>query len=413
MEIEMTGAEDRQGPWKLALCGPPGVGKTMFASTARSPLFVFFQQEPRIKSIANRSVPNVKLVNNFTSGLLALDQLQALIMYLKMTDHPYDTFVVDTGDELFQAMKAGRAFQNGGEFNVGDWGWIGDMYREVMLAIIDLPMNVIVNFHTKLTNDGEDMYRELMLQGQAKDEAPGWFDIVGALDTFEVVDEQGQNITRRVLLTSSSRLYPWVKDHSGALPRRFYLSDGITDDFPRLLEVVSQTLDVHPKEVIGEVPIIPAPKPQTPAGIPSQEDLLHKKEEVNEKELPQAPSEPVAHQADEHEANRLVPSPSAIGSEPEQGNLNIGSSHDDELVQVDSHATTTEVDAEVTGQQTEPEGSDGEAEAVRLLGETLGAEEVHPCSECGVEVTDIDLSELSQIRFRKYLCREHFKAAVG
>ena len=52
-------------------------------------------------------------------------------------------------------------------------------------------------------------------------------------------------------------------------------------------------------------------------------------------------------------------------------------------------------------------------EAVDAVVDIMEAEEVHVCAECNEVVTDSDLRDLTQIRFRKYLCREHFKEAIG
>lgn len=412
MDIEMTGYEDRQGPWKLAVCGPPGVGKTLFASTAVNPLFAFFQQEPRIKSIADRAVPHVKLVNDFTGGATALDKLHALLLHLSFEDHDYDTFVIDTGDELFQSMKAARAFANGGEFAIGDWSWIADAYREVMLSIIDLPMNVIVTFHTKSQQDEDQTFKELMLQGQAKDEAPGWFDIVGALDTFEVVDADGNAHTKRVLLTSSSRTYPWVKDHSGALPRKFELSPGITDDFPRLLKIASELPEAGiSREVIGEVKAIEVVEILTPEGIVSPDDLDAKKAEVNEVSQPgpQASDTPIDQPSEEP--------PSDTSEKASDHTLGVS---EQEIAEAGEPAQAEEesVPQEVLASDTPPDTTDSSSEpsmqeAVDTVVEELDGEEVYVCAECNETVDDADLRDLTQIRFRKYLCREHFKEAIG
>jgi len=288
MKIEMSGSEDRQGPWKFAIAGAPGSGKTMIASTAPEPLFVFFQQEPRIKSVADRSIQHVKIVNDTPNQSYAIDQMYSLIMFLELGEHPFETLVIDTGDEFFQQMKAGRTHQNGGEFAIGDWSWIGDTYREVMLGIIDLPMHVIVTFHVKSATDEEHTYKELMLQGAPRDEAAGWFDIVGGLDTYSVIDDHGESITKRVLLTGQSRTYPWVKDHSGAIPDRFELSPHFTDDIPRLLALAQSHDGVAPREVVGEVPEVVAPVIETTSVIPSPEDLDVKKQEAHQVPDPQS-----------------------------------------------------------------------------------------------------------------------------
>jgi len=406
VNIEMTGYEDREGPWKVALCGPAGVGKTMFSSTAQSPLFVFFQQEPRIKSIAGRAVPHVKIVNDFSSGVYVMTQLESLLMWLKLSEHQYDTIVIDTGDELFQAMKASRTFQNGGEFGPGDWGWIGDTYREIMLSIIDLPMNVIVTFHTKLSQDEDGTYRELLLQGSAKDEAPGWFDIVGALDTFETVDESGLSLTRRVLVTASSRSYPWVKDHSGALPGRFFLSDGIVDDFPRLLGIVRQQPETGVSHsVVAEISTSPKVEVKSGAAVPSPEDLQNRKvsakeeAEVNRPEPEEAPLQETLQVADATVAVPAATAPTTDTIEAQKPEQPVA----------DGGPAETEGEG-IINPSTASDDTPTLDEAAGVLEEKLDAVEVFVCAECGIEVTDSDLRDLTQIRFRKYLCREHFKA---
>ncbi len=413
MKVELTGIEDRQGPWKTAIAGFPGVGKTLFASTAPQPLFVFFQENPRLKSIADRAVPHVKLVNDFADGGANVqDKLNALSIHLQMADigqdAAYKTLVIDTGDELYQSMKAARTFQNGGEFGIGDWSWIGDAYREVMLGLIDLPMDVIVLYHIKSAMDEDNPYRELMLQGQAKDEAPGWFDIVGVLDTFEVVKEDGVAVTKRVLLTHSSRLYPWVKDHSGALPRRFELSSGITDDYLRMMTLVMAVPEVSTAH--EELEEIALPEEKVPEGqqkVPSPEELHAKKEEES------TPLQQVPEQEPQPESDTAPTEVAPITSQDTTTDSQLSETKDE-----DDDGVVTGVPTEVASDsQEQGELAEGPLEeAAALVVEDLDAEEVTDifnCDVCGNVVEDKDLRELTQIRFRKYLCREHFRDALN
>ena len=391
MKIEMTGIEDRQGPWKLAICGYAGVGKTMFGSTARQPLFVFFGEHPRLKSVATRGVPHVKLSNELAlDGTLEAsvqDQLQALVMYLQLEDHDYDTLIIDTGDELFQQMKQARTLKNGGEFKVGDWGWIGDAYREVIQGLIDLPMNVIVNYHIKTSSDEEgSTYKELSLQGSAKDDAPTWFDIVGVIDTYVVIDEDGNDVTKRALMVQSSRLYPWVKDHSGVLGARFEISDDFVGDFPRLLELVNsgEQVDIS-HETITEVVKKEVKVPEIRQNVPTPEDLQAKKDARVPDDVA-VPTEKVEEKAD--------PTPA----------------------QEDVKGSPGEPEPEVVEEQPAEQGEGSVDDAVETVKEVFdGAEEVDVfvCDVCGETVDDADLRELSQIRFRKYLCRPHFREALS
>lgn len=406
MQIEMSGKEDRQGPWKFAIAGMAGSGKTIVSSTAPNPLFVFFQNEPRIKSVADRSIQYVKIVNDFSNQSYAIDQMNALLLHLQLQDHDFETLVIDTGDEFFQQMKAGRTYQNGGEFGPGDWGWIADAYREVMLGLIDLPMNVIATYHTKSTQDEDHTFKELMLQGQAKDEACSWFDIVGALDTYQIVDEHGETVTKRVFLTSSSRVYPWVKDHSGALPSRFELSSHITDDIPRMLALASAEVGESSHEVVGEIAkVVDAPTVGSNV-VPSPEELDAKKKEVPE------PSPQDVAPIDTTDTK----APGGIAT-AETGDLNKG-----EAAQAPSDPEPTDSQQQVESAAAPPVNIPTDSkpihemeEAVATVKDVLDAEDIYTCvyeadgTVCGEVVEDDDLRDLTQIRFREYLCRPHFK----
>jgi hypothetical protein len=364
----------------------------------------------------------VKLVNEFTDGGATVqDKLNALSIHLQMADigekAAYKTLVIDTGDELYQSMKAARTFQNGGEFTIADWGWIGDAYREVMLGLIDLPMDVIVLYHIKSAMDEDTSFRELMLQGQAKDEAPGWFDIVGVLDTFESVQEDGVAVTKRVLLTHSSRTYPWVKDHSGALPRRFQLSSGITDDYPRMMELVQALPEVvTAHEELEEIQVPEEVVTEGQQVVPSPEELHAKKEEVVEVEVvveETVQQEPPPPSVDE---SGPIPSQDSVATgdtEPEvsEPDATVSSSPDDEASTAEPEKSEPE-----SQEQGEPaEGTTSLEEAAALVAEELGGVEVEifVCDVCGDPVEDKDLRELTQIRFRKYMCREHFRDALN
>lgn len=413
MNIEMTGRQDREGPWKIAVGGFPGAGKTMLASTASKPLFVFFQDNPRLKSIADRHIPHVKMTNETSTGgvVTVQDKLNMLVISLNLKPHDYQTLVVDTGDELFQSMKAGRRIKNGGEFGISDWGWIADAYRDVVTGLIDLPMDVIVLFHLKTSQDGEggNIVRELMLQGQAQDEAPGWFDVVGALDTFEAANDEGDTITKRVLLTHSSRIYPWVKDHSGALPPKFPISDNFVGDMGQLMALLHAGDNLADREVIEEIEEVeeqPVGDPTIP--IPKPDDLQAKKTEKvgkNPKKAstPKPTPEPEPEVVTEEE---VEVQPETIPTETES----VDESETPEADSPDEPSGDTVSRQPATVQDGEPQVTDEEAEATVI--QELGAESVKVCAECGEEVKDTDLLELTQIRFRADLCRPHFRGRI-
>ena len=433
ISIEMTGKNDANAPWNIALAGFAGAGKTLFGSTAPKGLFLFFAENPRIKSIRERYVPHVKLTNEVNrDGVLVMtvqDKLQVLVDYLHMNKQ-FETLVVDTGDELFQAMKAGRRIKQGGEFSIGDWSWIGDAYREVVTGLIDLPLNVLVLYHVKNTSDGEDgLMRELMLQGLPKDEAPSWFDVVGTIDTYEVVNEEGDNETRRTILTQPTRVYPWLKDHSGNIPRRFDISRDFVGDFDRFIGLLhGEDIGVTPEQehqVIAEI-TVPAGEKKSKQSVPTPTQLQEKKAEHAKKlvdTIKEVAAQQNAEKADKEVDNAAKPAKktvdvdTSVHSEPEEAKP----SPEGDIQQEESKTETLEntgdsedQDAEGLRLNDKPElSSENEAAAEALVEDELGGTPVlNVCAECGELVEDADLRALTEIRFRKILCRPHFKQAL-
>lgn len=436
IEVEMTGKDDRLSPWKIAIAGFAGAGKTLFASTAPSPLFVFFSQKPRIKSIADRHIPHVKLTNKIdgAGNLISSvqDQLKMVILDLAVRFElgepvEYETLVIDTGDELQQAMKESRRIRNRGEWGVGDWVWLADSYKPLMESIIDLPMNVIVLYHMTTEQDGLDgqMYREIALQGANKDQVAGWFDVVAALDTYEVSDEEGNISSQRVLLTHSSRMHSWVKDHSGNLPVRWPISEDFVGDYKRLYEAL--TLMKGPIEegqehqIIGTIGEreIPGPGPATGATVPSPADLEAKKEEkaVATEPVTTAPepepavSEPIASEPEETPGQQSE----EVGESPVVAPEPIAPTPEPEVGVITNAPGPQEQGAE--GEPPEPTAAMTDQELVEVLepvGAAFACTFVDPdTGEVCHDAVDEDMREVSQIRFRTIYCRPHFKKVLA
>lgn len=448
--VEMTGAQDYQRTIKMANCGYPGAGKTLFASTAPSPFFVFFREQPRIMSIADRYIPHTKVTNRLDDqGRLLVpiwDTLLEVVEYLESErGADYETVVIDTGDELFQALKEGRKAANRGKFAIQDWGWLGDTYREVINRIIDLPKHVIVNFHLKNTQEGEDgeIVREIALQGQAKDEVAGWFDLVAVIDSWEEETQEGK-ILHRGLLTSTTPKYPFVKDHSGKLPKVFELSDNFVGDFKRLHDLIYKDLPAADHEVIETVEVEAKAKPEKKTsgetGVPTPDDVAKKKG----KKKSDDDTEEVAADAEGDADTDKGDDPSSEGTEAEkadspterEGEATEESKADDES------GGDAEEEESASDESSEAESGDGPTmkEATEEVEKQLGAEVVQATCEfevdgeaCGkplvktktdemgepvtdqegnpIVIPDRDLMDLTKIRFRKHMCREHFKQA--
>jgi len=458
-QVEMTGAQDYQRTIKMAVCGYPGAGKTLLSSTAPQPFFVFFREQPRMMSIADRYIPHTKVANKFDdSGRLVTPVWETLLEVIEYLDgakgKDYGSVVIDTGDELFQALKEGRKASNRGKFAIQDWGWLGDTYREVINRIIDLPKHVIITYHLKNTQEGEDgeIVREIALQGQAKDEVAGWFDIVGVIDSWEEETQDGK-ILHRGLLTHTTPKYPFVKDHSGKLSKVYELSENFVGDFKRLHDLIYADVPASDHEVIEVVTSDPKPekkeKTSAETGVPTPDDIAKKKgvkdadpesndagstgeadpveggtaseeggktevvaEGSTKDETPTGSAPGPAGSASEEKP----PSETVSAPQPEDQQTNGG----DGEPTLDEAVETIEQEFDATDVSTDPEGVvkcqfevDGEdcgkpldKRKVDENGDPIGDENGEP-----IMILDQDLMDLTKIRFRKYMCREHFTQA--
>lgn len=414
--VEMTGAQDYQRKIKAAIGGYPGAGKTLFSSTAPTPFFIFFREQPRIMSIADRYMAHAKITNQYDSdGRIVTpvwDTLAEVVEYLESDKgSSYKTVVIDTGDELQQAMKEGKKAQNRGKWAISDWGWLADMYREVINRVIDLPKHVIVTYHLKQTQEGEEgeMFREFALQGAAKDESPGWFDIVGVIDSWEERTDKGLVIPHRGILLQTTSRYPFVKDHSGKLGRIFELSDDFVGDFQRMNSIIYADVPATDHEILEEVEIEEKPTPpksSAETGVPTPDDLEAKREakkkpkkdekKAKEEAKKEAKKEP---KSEEEPPDPVEPPPEEPASEAvtaEEAEQNVVEGLNAESAEASCAADTDD-------------GTCGEP-LVKVKADAMGNETLDDDGE-PVIVPDRDLMDLTMIRFRKYLCREHFQQA--
>ncbi len=429
-QVEMTGAQDYQRKIKAAIGGYPGAGKTLFSSTAPIPFFIFFREQPRIMSIADRYMAHTKVTNQYDdSGRLTVpvwDTLIEVIEYLSSKKgDSYQTVIIDTGDELQQAMKEGKKAQNRGKWSISDWGWLADMYREVINRVIDLPKHVIITFHLKQTQEGEEgeMFREFALQGAAKDEAPGWFDIVGVIDSWEERTDKGLIIPHRGILLQTTPRYPFVKDHSGKLGRIFELSDDFVGDFQRMNSVIYAEVPSTDHEILEEVtpeekPV--APKSKVDTGVPAPSDVKAKKDAKKgpppEKETPKedpepgkAPEEP----PEEPPAPEEAPPEEAESQVITDGDVASSKGEEPEVTEEEAAVNVIEgLGAEAVEASCAADIDDGVCGKllVKVKADAMGSE-VLDGEGNQIVVPDRDLMDLTMIRFRKYLCREHFQQA--
>ena len=237
-----------------------------------------------------------------------------------------------------------------------------------------------------------------MLQGASKDEVAGWFDVVGVLDTFEMINDDGDAVTKRSLLTHSSRLYPWVKDHSGNLPHRWELSDDFVGDVDRLELALNSTDIAAEREVLEEIEEkgdSEASSPEIPAQKISPEELeAHKNPDTPElnKALDTVNEiigiTEVIEPSDEEETT-TVEAPPEEEAPPSEDQMELDVD-DTNLRHIESERLS---DKDSTPEPTEPQPEP--------------VPDTYKCEECGDE-TDEDVAKMSKIRCKRVLCRAHY-----
>ena len=429
-DVEMTGAGDYSRQIKMAICGQAGAGKTLISSTAPNPIYIFFREQPRIMSIADRFMPHIKVLPEVEDGKLKVpveDKMHEILDYLRTEEAQelYDTVVIDTGDELQRALKEGKKLRNRGAWHIQDWGWLSDVYYSIVNAFIDLPMNVIVLYHLKNTQEGDDgqIIKELALQGATKDDAPGWFDIVGVLSAFESVDEKGRKSASRGFLTEPTPRYGWVKDHSGKLPNIYQVTDDFVGDFDVLHDMIYGGVEIaseHETLATVTVEITEPTVVEEHPGVPTPEEVEEKKQERSDKVDIKEKIEAAREAKQVENVEEDVPSTGV----PLDDVVEIAA----EIVAEDEAANVVpETPAETMTMLDDEEGNDGAVPAALphceadVDGEPCGAIPMTQQFEDGVPVVGDDgepvlvvdetLVELGQVRFRKVLCKKHLGEA--
>jgi len=228
-----------------------------------------------------------------------------------------------------------------------------------------------------------------------------------------VVNEEGDNETRRTILTQPSRLYPWLKDHSGNLPRRFDISRDFVGDYDRMMKHLSgegnEELPDQQHQVLTELSAPVGETKRTGTAVPTPMQLQEKKAER-------------AKSLKEKEKKSLVDTIKEV---------NVKEEKKEEIVEAEEEKPKASPETSVPDVQPDPEpqqaveetddesvlintDEDQVAAAEELIQKELGATEVvvPSCDVCGEEVDDADLRALTEIRFHKVLCRPHFKEAL-
>lgn len=339
---------------KLLILGPPGAGKTLFASTFPRPLYV--DMEGRLLSIRDRDCRRTRV-----TSLAQLEEVKAALDQRREVRErllgPVGTVVLDTVDELARIIIKERLVAEKQEaMRQQDWGYLGDTLRDILRGFRNLTdLHVIFNCHLKMVTD-EDSGRSWMrpdIQGSVGNEIPAYTDEVLLLRALPSVDPNtGERVINRFLQSYPDKMHEWIKDHSGTLPMEFPVN--FRDDYQRLSTLIFGT-----------------PAHTAPAPAPVQV-------EPTATQVPSPAAEPTPAPAPEPPAPEPAPVP-----EPDP--------------------------------KPSPDGVPEEETQKETAVTPPAAEEptVYICADCNQEIKNSEIAEVAQIRYGVPLCRADFRTRVA
>jgi len=221
--IKTTGIEDYldsgEANLKALIMGPPSAGKTRSASFWPKPIFA--DCEKGRMSIADRAVPYAEI--------LKIEDMDALLRMLMVecqkpqAQRKYQTLVIDTLDAYQRVVIQKRLDSERKEALAGwaDWGWLDAKMTQFVARLQALPMNIVVNLHTKTAMVGDDDSKLEVtgpkLKGDLKDQIAAEFDLVGLMGTYYEA-EGGERVLKRGIRWHADPKIPILKDRSGQLP---------------------------------------------------------------------------------------------------------------------------------------------------------------------------------------------------
>lgn len=357
IKVQRTGAHDYGRYIKALICGNPGAGKTLISSTFPNPLYA--SAEGGLMSIADRNIPYVKVETSHDLLAIkhAVDQMPSVRE--ELLGFPVDTIVIDTIDEIQRILIRERLEETKKDsMTLPDWGWLGEQMQAIIRGFRNMDLNVVFTCHMKEVQDNDSgrVWFEPGLQGAIGKQISAYVDLALWLRSqtrTKIVDNTTAVVQERQLITRPDLAHEWVKDRSGKLPPEVDVN--FEDDYQRLHDLIFGGISLpvqESREVVADEPTVVVPP------------------------TPDPPREPVSVAAPE--GGQAAPEPSAAPAE-----------------------TPVSV----------PNGKAVQRETVAENVETVltPSKESKVCSECGEDVSD-DQADLSRIRFRKILCREHHLA---
>lgn len=245
--LDIEALDDRASHANILVYGEPGVGKTVFASTAPRPI-LWLEAEGGTLSIGDKKGIDIARVSS-------LETYREALLFLESNPGKYKTVVIDSFSETQAAVlksimkNVTAADSTRDEFmpQFGEWGRLTGIMREIARAYRDLPMNVVITALQR--EDKDEMTGRVKIRPRLSptlaDELPAFMDAVGYLYTATLKkgevdvegpaeDEEGMTVVRNMLLTPTGKYAAKLRAPKGTNPPE-YITDPTFDEVAKLL----------------------------------------------------------------------------------------------------------------------------------------------------------------------------------
>ena len=238
------------------------------------PNLVIADVEAGLMSIAHKNVPYVtidKLEKLQTLLFVLRDEGMRLKAAQQMGLDTIETVAIDTMDALQELVKRERlASERRTVFEMKDWGYLLDQFRELIRAFVALPMHVVFTCHTKTIElDEGKVIQQPGLQGAIAEEIAGMVGFSMMMHRSREIDAQtGHSYTSYALQVEGDDQNPHLGNR--AMGR---LSGRIAPTFDVLHKAIYEGLELS-KQQQGNVDVHqdgaePTPEAAAPAEAPS------------------------------------------------------------------------------------------------------------------------------------------------
>lgn len=269
LNIQRTSSANIDRHIKALICGNPGSGKTLIASTFPDPFYL--TTEGLLMSIADRDIPYHKLgtIDELLTTIRMLEQPPRVRS--QQFGFPVNTIVVDTIDDVSRmVMRERLRNEHRDQAQIADYGWLKGQMNGIVTALRNLDINVVMTCHLKSKEVGGVTQFLPDIEGGFAEQLAGYVDLAVVLRSSLTSKVVGQNTVRdihRFMQTIPDPTIDFIKDHSGKLPHEFPIN--FEDDYERLATIIygkPQALpDLAVAEPATEVRTAPVVEPEPPA----------------------------------------------------------------------------------------------------------------------------------------------------